>query len=210
MVYDTDEACDAKNRIIDYAQSLVTAQGFARVSIEEITSGLGMSKKTFYRHFENKDDLIRQIVFRMTGTVGRRIDAIISSGDPFVVMLNNLTRFFGEQFHQVSTPLLRDLSIHVPDMWQHIQEFRRNKVLTVWAKLIEQGKQEGLVRAEVNSRLVLLAIIGVVEAIVNPKVLSNESFSADEAMEGIINLFFQGVLTPDAVRQLKTLHVSPQ
>lgn len=207
-MYDTTDQTDTKTRILDHAGSLILSQGFARVSVEDITSGLGMSKKTFYRYFDNKDDLIRQIVYRIVGEVERHVDAIISSGDPFVVTLHNLTRFFGKQFHQVNTPLLHDLSVHAPDMWRYIQEFRRKKVHTVWGTLLERGKQEGLVRAEVNSRLVLLAILGVVEAIVNPRVLVDESFSADEAMEGIIGIFFQGVLTPDAVHQLKSLHVS--
>ncbi len=210
MLSKQDQSSDMKKRILDYAHSLFVTSGFSRVPVEEITSGLGMSKKTFYRYFEGKEDLVRQIVERLVGESSLRIQTIVETDQPFVAKLEKLTTFLSHQFRKISSPFLRDLQIHSPDTWQYIQEFRRKKILTVWAGLIEQGKREGQIRPETNSRLLLLSLLGVIESVVNPSTLANESFSIDEALEGIMQMLFRGVLTDEAVYRLDSLHLTQQ
>lgn len=204
------DAADPKSRILSHAFELFRRSGFAHVSVEEITSGVGMSKKTFYKYFESKHDLIRQIVERIVGELHIRIRAIVDSDQPFLRKLNLLSSLITARFKTLSAPLLRDIQIHSPESWTYIQDFRRDKILTAWGSLIEQGKREGLIRPDVNSRLFVLSLLGVVEHVVDPAVLANESFSADEALRDIVQMFSRGILTEQAVHQLHALQLEPQ
>ena len=203
-----EDVSSAKNRIIEYAMPLFSQSGFSRVSVEEITSALGMSKKTFYKYFESKEDLVHQIVLRITGEIGLQIDSIVTTDHPFVSKLNALISVLHTRFSKFSTPMLRDVQIHAPGTWAYIQEFRRTKIIAVWGRLIEQGQREGFIRPAIDPRLLLLSIIGVVESVVNPQTLANESFSTEQAMKGIIDMLFRGILTDAAVREIETLHVT--
>ena len=209
MMIQPDPA-DAKSRILDHAFELFRRSGFTHVPVEEITSGVGMSKKTFYKHFESKHDLIRQIVERIVGELHVRIRAIVDSDQPFLLKLHLLTSLIATRFKTLSAPLLRDIQIHSPESWTYIQDFRREKILTLWGALIEQGKREGLIRPEINSRLFVLSLLGMVEHVVDPAVLANESFSMEEAMQGIMQILSRGILTEQAVNQLEFLHVTSQ
>lgn len=208
MVTTIEEETSVKNRIMDHAMVQFHQSGFAHVSVEEITSALGMSKKTFYKYFDSKEDLVRQIVLRITGDITVQIESIITADRPFVLKLNGLISVLHARFTKFSTPLLRDLQIHAPAIWSYIQEFRRTKIIAVWGQLIAQGQQEGFIRPEINPRLLLLSIIGVVESVVNPHTLAEESFSTEQAMRGIIDMLFRGILTQDAVRDIEVLHVT--
>ncbi|MBK7258134.1 MAG: TetR/AcrR family transcriptional regulator [Ignavibacteriae bacterium] len=203
-----EDVSSAKNRIIEYAMPLFSQSGFSRVSVEEITSALGMSKKTFYKYFESKEDLVHQIVLRITGEIGLQIDSIVTTDHPFVLKLNALISVLHTRFSKFSTPMLRDVQIHAPGTWAYIQEFRRTKIIAVWGRLIEQGQREGFIRPAIDPRLLLLSIIGVVESVVNPQTLANESFSTEQAMKGIIDMLFRGILTDAAVREIESLHVT--
>ena len=187
---------------------LFSQSGFARVSVEEITSALGMSKKTFYKYFESKEDLVHQIVLRITGEIGLQIESIVTTDNPFVLKLNGLISVLHTQFSKFSTPMLRDVQIHAPATWAYIQEFRRTRIIAVWGRLIEQGQREGFIRPTIDPRLLLLSIIGVVESVVNPQTLANESFSTEQAMKGIIDMLFRGIFTDAAVREIESLHVT--
>ena len=187
---------------------LFSQSGFARVSVEEITSALGMSKKTFYKYFESKEDLVHQVVLRITGEIGLQIESIVTADHPFVVKLNGLICVLQTRFSKFSTPMLRDVQIHAPGTWVYIQEFRRTKIIAVWGRLIEQGQREGFIRPTIDPRLLLLSMIGVVESVVNPQTLANESFSTEQAMKGIIDMLFRGILTDAAVREIESLHVT--
>jgi AcrR family transcriptional regulator len=208
MVAVAEEGSSAKNRIMDCAIPLFFHSGFARVPVEEITSSLGMSKKTFYKCFESKEDLVHQMVLRITGEISLQIDAIVTTDHPFVLKLNGLISVLHTRFSKFSTPMLRDVQLHAPNTWTYIQEFRRTKIIAVWGRLIEQGQHEGFIRPTINARLLLLSIIGVVESVVNPQTLANESFSTEQAMKGVIDMLFRGILTEAALREIESLHVT--
>ncbi len=54
-----------KQQILDAVRERMLAEGFARLSVEEIAAMFGMSKKTFYKVFPTKDDLVNQIADRI-------------------------------------------------------------------------------------------------------------------------------------------------
>jgi AcrR family transcriptional regulator len=197
-----------KERILEHARERFFADGIARVSVDEITSELGMSKKTFYKYFERKEDLVREIVSRMTGEIGLKVQGIVSMQAPFPTKMDALVRVVGLVFKTISKHMLRDLQIYVPDAWEHIQTFRRERILTIWTTLINEGKRDGYIRPEINQRVFMLSLYAAVENVVNPTVLSNEQFSCDDAIESIIAIFLTGILTDQAAQTFHSLQQS--
>jgi AcrR family transcriptional regulator len=195
----------AKERIIEHARARFFVDGFARVSVEEITTDLGMSKKTFYKYFDRKEDLVNEIVARMLGEAELKVQGIMAMDAPFPAKLDGLMKLVGIVFRTISKNLLRDLETYIPEAWGKIQAFRRQRILTTWAALIDEGKRTGYVRAEISQRVFLLALYATIESIVNPTVLANEPFTADEALQSIVTIFLRGILTPDAAQSLHSL-----
>jgi hypothetical protein len=91
--------------------------------------------------------------------------------------------------------MMQDLSRHRPDQWKRIEDFRARRLPDVFLRLLNQGIREGHVRPNLQKRIFLLAYMAAVQHIMQPSVLANESFSAREAITGILELFFQGLLT---------------
>ncbi len=61
---------DTPHQIADTFIELVTEQSFAKASISEVCSRIGISRKTFYRHFPNKQ-MVMKYIFR--GDLGRQL-----------------------------------------------------------------------------------------------------------------------------------------
>lgn len=59
----TKKAIRTKATLLESARKLITERGFDRVSVEDITSGAGVAKGTFYHYFKSKEDLIRDLAF---------------------------------------------------------------------------------------------------------------------------------------------------
>lgn len=55
---------ETKNRILDAAQELVLARGFAGTSVDDIQQAAEISRGTFFYHFPSKDDLARALIER--------------------------------------------------------------------------------------------------------------------------------------------------
>jgi len=205
MVEHTIRSTSPKERIIAAARERFLREGFSKVSIDELAADLAISKKTFYKFFENKDDLLGQIVERILRDMNAGFTAIITSDASFVQKLDQTMAFVGRQVGRLARPFLQDLQRYAPHYWQRVQHFRRQRMAVNIGALFDQGITGGYIREDINPRVLLMAFVGTVESVINPAVLSQESFSSDQAMRSILRIFFHGLLTEDASRELISL-----
>jgi len=70
---------EVRERIISYAREHFMHEGFSKVTLDEIATELGMSKKTLYKYFEDKEDLLRAGIEENLRNIAREIDAISTS-----------------------------------------------------------------------------------------------------------------------------------
>lgn len=194
-----------KERIIAAAKEKFLQEGFAKVTVDDLAADLSMSKKTFYKYFDSKDELLAQIVDLLISEINAGFLAIIDSNESFVEKLDRVMMFVGKQVGRILRPFMQDLQRQAPALWRRVQEFRRYRMGANIASLIDEGIRGGYIRRDINQRVLLLGFIGTVESIMNPAVLANESFSGDEALHSILKVFFHGVLTENASRQLYAL-----
>lgn len=164
-----------------------------------------MSKKTFYHAFRGKEDLIEAIIEGIRVEIQSRMKKLIDADTPFTEKLHGVMTTIADQICKIGRPFAEDMQRVFPHFWQRIQEFRRITMNTTLIRLIEQGVREGAIRRDVNLRIFLLAYIGAIDAVARPDVLANESFSMADAVGNIMAIFFHGVLTEEASKELHQL-----
>lgn len=195
----------ARERILSFASGKFLREGFAKISVDELTSELAISKKTFYKYFTSKEDLLTQIMDRLVAGIRTRFLTIIDSDRDFIEKLSQVMALLANELGRLSLPLQADLQRHAPHIWKRVEDFRRERITKNFASLLEQGMEEGFVRKDINKKIALLTFLGAVESIIRPSVLINESFSAREALQSIMAIFFRGILTEDAGDLLREL-----
>ncbi|MGK7311990.1 MAG: TetR/AcrR family transcriptional regulator [Candidatus Longimicrobiales bacterium M2_2A_002] len=58
------DGTETRARIMDVAESLILAQGFAATSVDSIVAGAGVTKGAFFHHFDTKTELAHALVER--------------------------------------------------------------------------------------------------------------------------------------------------
>ncbi len=194
-----------KERILAYTQERFRTEGFAKISVDDLATSLGMSKKTIYKVFSGKEDIVEQIVNRKMGEIATNMDRIMAGPESFAGKLHGLMTFLGTLVGQVGFPMMQDVQRLLPHLWKRVEEFRAKKIIATFGGLVDQGMREGLIRPELNKRLFLLAYVNAIQQIMQPPVLAYESFSAREAIQGIIEIFFNGTMTDAGRKQFEQL-----
>lgn len=189
---------DLRERVIEKGREKFFSQGFSKVTMDEIALDLGISKKTLYKYFESKDALLEAVVQRQILSIGARVQAIVTAEVDFIEKLHRLFAFMGNTIAYVSQRFQDDLKRIKPELWERIDRFRREKILSNFSLLLEEGKQKGMLRSDIHKEIIILMFLTVVPGIINPAVLSRSSFSAEEAFRSMIKVFFEGVLTEEA------------
>ncbi len=189
------DTSDIRKRLIAAASERFVEDGFSAVTVDEIAGGLGISKKTFYKHFMSKDELLLVVTDRLLEGVRSQFRSIAEADTGFPEKLEALVTFLGQRITRLSKPLMRDLQKHAPDIWARVEQFRRERILNDLRGLLLKGVREGFVRSDVDIDLFLMGFIGAAEAVLNPAVLADHPLSVREIIRAVMTVFIRGILT---------------
>ena len=190
---------EVQERILAAAGKRFFTEGFTTVTMDDMARELGMSKKTLYRLFASKDELLRAVMQRFVAEVEAATDQILENPDTNCLSkLHRLLGFIAMQMLRIRPPFLLDLQRSAHPIWAELDEWRRRRVISKFAVLIEQGVAEGVFRNDLNKELLLRMYTLLIQGIVNPEVLSQLPLTAHQAFEHVSKVFFEGVLTERA------------
>lgn len=189
---------ELRERIVSFARDRFLNPGFSKVTLDEIASELGVSKKTLYKHFDSKEDILRAGMQGTMRAIAKEIDRIVASDRPFAEKLAGVMMIIGKQVSKLNRSAQSDLRKFAPELWKEIEVFRREQIFVKIGKMITQARDENIFRPEVNEQILVLMILNCVQGIMNPEVLSQNSFSAEQAFRNIFKTIFEGALTDGA------------
>ncbi len=189
---------EIKERIFDKAEQMFLQFGYAKVTMEEIASGLGISKKTLYKFFPGKENIVRELTNNRICHNEEQIDQIWAEKDSdFVGKLKKMLDFFGKESFKVKGPLFDDLHKNMPDLWNEIHDFNRMRGLQKARDLFEMGVANGVFRNDIVKDIIILMFMNSVQGIINPDTLSQLPYSSNQAFESIFKVLFEGIFTEE-------------
>ena len=113
-----------KDLIVKEAQTCFYLHGFRKTTVDEIASHLSISKKTLYKYFSSKDELIKATIAQIMEPLITEINAAIEKRASISDAVKSLFRFTLKLSANVSTPMMNDIRI-MPDFWQVVEKERR-------------------------------------------------------------------------------------
>jgi len=141
---------EAKERIMVKAGELFIQFGIRSVSMDDIANNLGMSKKTLYQYYADKDELVHAV---FNAHIARmQVDCInckSRSRDAIHELILTLEEIM-QEFSNMNPMLLHDLQKFHFKTYQVFTEYK-NKFLTEMVKSnIQWGIEEELYRPDLN------------------------------------------------------------
>jgi AcrR family transcriptional regulator len=186
-----------KTRILAYARQVFQNRGFRKVTVEEICAGLGMGKPTFYRHFEDRDDLAVAVVSEMMGRHAPEIiENLTSSKSVDTILQTHFDLLVQKVLANVSTQVLADVQVFLPEVWERIELFR-TEVVKILTTLLLRGQEQGLVRQDIDPSVVGKFIQGVVSHMATPAFVLERDLTMEQFIRTFQTLLMHGVLAAD-------------
>jgi AcrR family transcriptional regulator len=187
---------EIKERILTRSDEIFRQFGYNKVTMEKIASDLGISKKTLYRYFSNKDHILKEIVKENKCQANDFIAALVNDDSlPFIDKLEKYLNFIAQLSSRLEHPMVNDLMKCNPEIWKDIEEFRTQHAYKNFSSLIELGMREGVLRTDVNIDVIIVAYVAAVHSLMNPNTLAKLPISANQAYNDIIKVLFEGVFT---------------
>ena len=162
--------------------------------MDEVASELGMSKKTVYKFFPSKDDLVMAIAKHFMNVMKSKIVPALNTDKNAIEKLAELINILATASDKISTKRMEEMKRHFPEIWNEIDRFRTKMMFENITKIINQGKDEGLF-IDYPTSIIMTILVVSVRSIVNPDFILNNSFSIIEGARFTFKIIIGGIVT---------------
>lgn len=198
---------DIENRILDVSYQLFLRQGYKNTTMDDISQELSMSKKTLYKYFPGKLELLSATFDVLKTKLAIKVQTLLENKYiTFAAKLKSLLTVVATDLAPINPELLEDLRDHAPEVWKELQEYIRESAYLRFQKLIEEGKEKGYVASHVNISLVVFMYASAIQSLIDPKFLAQfpkemrdgMGLKTAEIYDQAIQIIYQGILTEEA------------
>lgn len=160
------KAAITRRHILQQAFELIYTKGYQATSVDDIIATTAVTKGAFYYHFKNKDEMGLAIISEVLKPVLTEgfVAPFHKGGDPLKIiydMMHGLllkNEFLKPEYGCPAANLTQELS-----PWHHDFSKALDELSGQWQQMmtgaLEQGKQTGMVRKEVNAKQVTLFVM---------------------------------------------------
>jgi len=185
---------DDQNKIIEQTEDKFFRDGFYKTTMDEIATELRMSKKTIYKFFPSKDDLVMAIANNFMKGMKSKIVPALSSEKNAIEKLEELIKILAKGSEKITIQRMEEIRRYYPNLWDEIDKFRTQMMFGNITKVIDQGKKEGLF-IDYPTNIVMNVLVASVRNIVNPEFILNNNFSIIEAARYAFKIIIGGIVT---------------
>ncbi|MFO8002549.1 MAG: TetR/AcrR family transcriptional regulator [Marinilabilia sp.] len=196
---------EIKTRIMEGAGFLFFSRGIRRVTMDELASEVGMSKRTLYENFNDKTELVKATVNYFQRQHEGHIREMSNNSDNVMEVIIGILRYGLEGINRVNPLYLEDLRKFYPGVWDETVKKSRESSQKQMRELLERGKEEGLFRENIDARLVARIFYEQINLIHNNEAFPVEEFPRKELFENMFLNFARGISTPKGVEVLEQL-----
>ncbi len=186
---------EPQEKILKTALELFFKYGIKRVTMDEIAKELGMSKKTIYQYFKEKDDLVSALC---SGELHRNQvlcgNIANNAKDPIhelVLISENMT----QMFKHINPIFFLDLQKFYPIPFTHFQKFKEDFAYRIVLANLKKGKESGIYREDLNDEFVAHYRLAQLDMLMFGNYFSFEKTSFTKSHQILLDMFMYGICT---------------
>ena len=186
---------DNKERIIQEAKILFMRLGIRSVSMDDIASHLGMSKKTIYQLFTDKDELVDNIIDADITDLESDCTTYCQLSANAIDETFRTMEMIGLQLRNMNPMVLFDLQKYHYRSYEKFMRHRNTFLLEIITKNLVKGVQEGLYRSDIKIEILARFRLESMMLAFNKETFPSDRFNMLEVTLEIIEHFLYGLAT---------------
>src|ERR1700733_13776618 len=164
-------------RIILGGEELFLKAGIKSVTMDDIAKHLGMSKKTIYQFFRDKNELVIALVKKKLQDDECLMDEIIGKSANVIEEMINMMKCSEDIFSRINPIVIHDMQKYHPDAWKHFQNFKADVLVRTLEELLTKGIKQGYIRPDIDVRILARMRVNQVELGFNTAIFPVAEFS---------------------------------
>lgn len=186
---------ETTEKILRGAEELFMRYGIKSITMDEIAKHLGISKKTIYQFFEDKDEIVYMSCKKHLCSDAECLQLISKGATNAVEEIFNLSEFLRNTVLRTHPSVLFDLQKYHKSSWDLYLYHKESVIEKYISSNIKRGIEEGLYRAEINAPIISHIRMDMIQMAFNPELFPPSRYNLMEVHTQLMEHFIYGLLS---------------
>jgi AcrR family transcriptional regulator len=186
---------ETKDRILKGAEELFLKYGIKSITMDDIAKHLGVSKKTIYQYYSDKNEVVEILMKQLTRENECVFNTIAEKSTNMVEEVFAMMKHMGQMFTQMNPNLFYDLQKYHPKSWVHFKKFKEDTIEKMVETSVKKGIAQGIVRTDINTKIIARLRMEEIEMGFNPMVFPPDKFKIVDVQLALFDHFLHGICT---------------
>jgi AcrR family transcriptional regulator len=192
-----------KDKILALVAGMYLKYGVRSVSMDDIAHELAISKKTIYQHFEDKDDLVKQVTLLVLKDRQNEFDKIGEEAANAIEELSKVSICIRKEFTELNPSLMYDIQKYHPQAWELFLKHEKEVIEKSIVRNLEQGVAQGYFRTEIDVRVLARLRVQQIHMSFDDGLFPKKEFDFTEVQMQMFDHFVYGLLTNEGLALYK-------
>ena len=197
-----------KEEILQTSLDQFLKYGIREMSIQKLIEPLGISTKTVYKYFKNKEELLEEALGLMYRQSAREWEHLSASTNT-IALFTGIWYAAVEAEYDVNKIFYHDLHYYYPGLHQKNEARLSKKYKKQFIQIIQKGIEEGVFQSNIIAEVVFEGISILFKAIAREGQFQSFRVSSFEIMYNTIIVYIRGCCTEKGIRDLEEYLSNP-
>jgi AcrR family transcriptional regulator len=188
---------EPQDKILKTSLELFYKFGIKRVTMDDIAKELGMSKKTIYHHFKEKDDLVNTLCDTEMIKHEQIFDELFNESKNPIHEMMLISANMRKMMQHINPIFFLDLQKFHPQAFNRFQEFKQNCAFKHIERNITKGIEAGFYRNDIDVEFTAKYRLSQLDMLLFGNYYSFEKISFTKSHELLLDMFVYGICTAD-------------
>ena len=163
--------------------------------MSDVARELGISKKTIYQHFSDKDAIIKEVMQQQLLCEEQDMERIEREATDPIDEVLRISEYIRAMFSTMNPVLLFDLKKYHTAAWKMFQAHKEGKLIEGISRNMQKGMEQGLYRTDINVNVLAKLRLEQVELGFDPTIFPPDRFNLLDVQLQFVHHFLRGILT---------------
>jgi AcrR family transcriptional regulator len=194
---------DQKQLLLKKAGDLFKKYGVKNLTMDDVAKELGMSKKTIYRHVENKAELVQLALMFYLEADRKHLEGILKASENSVDSMIRMIAYFVNQVTEFDASVLLDIQKYYIETWELYNDYRYKYVLSLIADNLKGGMEEGYYRNDFDPDIISKIYISATDILADQRLFPSKNYVFLDIFKEFVKYHLCGIASPKGLEYIE-------
>ncbi len=186
---------DYRQRIVEEAAFMFRIYGIRAVTMDMLANKLGISKRTIYEVFSDKDELLHGVLKLMTRKQAEVMKKILSESENVIEVIFKMLNLMRDHFRNMSPAFQMDIKRYHLETLQKLEENNELPYLNNNSVILKRGIREGVFRDDIDIDITNKCLLEVMKISIDKNLFPPEDYPDKDVFRNFYINYLRGIST---------------